>query len=565
MEAIILAGGFGTRLSMVVSDVPKPMAPINGRPFLEYLLDDLNEKGINRVILAVGYKKEIIKSHFKEKYKNIDIIYSDEDIPLGTGGAIKKALTLAKDEDIFIINGDTFFDVDLKEMYQFHKKNSSKLTLAIKGMEKFDRYGSLILEEDRIIKFEEKKYNDKGYINGGIYLINKELLNEKEKESFSFEKEILENENLKIEKYGYKSEGYFIDIGIPEDYYKYIELKAPKISVIVPIYNREKYLEKCLQSIVIQDFKDIEIICVNDGSLDNSLYILEAFKAKDSRIIIINNKNNKGSSYARNIAILKARGKYCLNIDSDDWIEQGYLKALYERAEKDDLDITISDVLVDYEIKNFQEYRKDLNISEEIVINNQEYLIKFFTCNFIGYTVNKLIKKELYLKNKLYYNEKIFLLEDVELIGKLAYFSKKIGKINKAFYHYRIGNNNGTFNNITFKHLTDTIECFKNLELFYEKYDEKNLKKLVARKKNLRLLGAVLNDKFDDYEEYNKFVKQYLVSLKVEKYILKKYQEILNDEQWKKIFIFNILKILPNEKLFYNIKKIIKMIKRKKK
>lgn len=221
MEAIILAGGFGTRLSTVVSDVPKPMAPINGRPFLEYLLDDLNEKGINRVILAVGYKKEIIKSYFKEKYKNIDIIYSDEDVPLGTGGAIKKALTLVEDENIFIINGDTFFDVNLKEIYQFHKKNNSELTLAIKEMEKFDRYGSLILEGDKIIKFEEKKYVDKGYINGGIYLINKELLNEEEKESFSFEKDILENENLKIEKYGYKSKGYFIDIGIPEDYYKF--------------------------------------------------------------------------------------------------------------------------------------------------------------------------------------------------------------------------------------------------------------------------------------------------------------------------------------------------------
>ena len=221
MEAIILVGGFGTRLSTVVSNVPKPMAPINGRPFLEYLLEDLNEKGINRVILAVGYKKEIIKSHFKEKYKNIDIIYSDEDIPLGTGGAIKKALTLAKDENIFIINGDTFFDIDLKKMYQFHKKNSLKLTLAIKEMEKFNRYGSLILDKDKIIKFEEKKYVDKGYINGGIYLINKELLKKEEKGSFSFEKEILENENLKIEKYGYKSEGYFIDIGIPEDYYKF--------------------------------------------------------------------------------------------------------------------------------------------------------------------------------------------------------------------------------------------------------------------------------------------------------------------------------------------------------
>ena len=223
MEAIILAGGFGTRLSTVVFDVPKPMAPINDRPFLEYLLEDLNEKGINRVILAVGYKKEIIKSHFKKKYKNIDIIYSNEDIPLGTGGAIKKALTLAEDENIFIINGDTFFDVDLKEMYQFHKKNNSKLTLAIKEMEKFDRYGSLILEGYKIIKFEEKKYIDKGYINGGIYLIDKKLLIQEKKESFSFEKEILENENFQIEKYGYKSERYFIDIGIPRDYYKFKE------------------------------------------------------------------------------------------------------------------------------------------------------------------------------------------------------------------------------------------------------------------------------------------------------------------------------------------------------
>ena len=227
MEAIVLAGGFGTRLSTVVSDVPKPMAPINGRPFLEYLLDDLNEKGISRVILAVGYKKEIIKSHFKEKYKNIDIVYSDEDIPLGTGGAIKKALNLAKAKDIFTINGDTFFDINLKEMYQFHKKNSSKLTLAIKEMEKFDRYGSLVLAKDKIIKFEEKKYNEKGYINGGIYLINKEILNKEEKESFSFEKEILENEISKIEKYGYIAEGYFIDIGIPEDYYKfYLKIKG---------------------------------------------------------------------------------------------------------------------------------------------------------------------------------------------------------------------------------------------------------------------------------------------------------------------------------------------------
>lgn len=221
MEAIILAGGFGTRLSKVVSDVPKPMAPVNNRPFLEYLLDDLNEKGIKKVILAVGYKKEIIKNYFKNKYKELEIIYSEENTPLGTGGAIKKALMLCKTENIFIINGDTFFDVDLKGMYEFHKEKNSKLTVAIKEMENFDRYGSIILSKDKIIKFEEKKYVDKGYINGGIYLLNKDILDNIEKKTFSFEKDILENEEFKMERYGYSSEGYFIDIGIPEDYHKF--------------------------------------------------------------------------------------------------------------------------------------------------------------------------------------------------------------------------------------------------------------------------------------------------------------------------------------------------------
>lgn len=223
MEAIILAGGFGTRLSAVVSDVPKPMAPINGKPFLELLLEDLEKKGITRVILATGYKKEIIKNYFKDRYRSIEIVYSEEISPLGTGGAIKKAIALAKGNDIFIVNGDTFFDVDLEEMYKFHRKNNSKLTLAVKEMEKFDRYGSLILEENKIIKFEEKKYIEKGYINGGIYLLNREILRNTFEENFSFEKEILENEEREIEKYGYISNSYFIDIGIPEDYYKFEE------------------------------------------------------------------------------------------------------------------------------------------------------------------------------------------------------------------------------------------------------------------------------------------------------------------------------------------------------
>lgn len=218
MEAIVLAGGFGTRLKEVVSDVPKPMAPVAGKPFLEYLLKDLEKKGIKHVILAVGYKKEIIKEYFKNIYESIEITYSEELTPLGTGGAIKKALKLAKEEDVFIVNGDTFFDVDLKRMKEFHTENKSILTVAVKEMENFDRYGSLIIKGNKIIEFEEKKKKDRGKINGGIYLIKKDLLNRIEKEKFSFEKEILEDK--RVEKYSYESKGYFVDIGIPKDYFK---------------------------------------------------------------------------------------------------------------------------------------------------------------------------------------------------------------------------------------------------------------------------------------------------------------------------------------------------------
>lgn len=342
MEAIVLAGGFGTRLSTVVSDVPKPMAPINGRPFLEYLLEDLNKKGINRVILAVGYKKEIIKSHFKEKYKNIDIVYSDEDMPLGTGGAIKKALTLAKDEDIFIINGDTFFDVDLKEMYQFHKKNSLKLTLAIKEMEKFDRYGSIILKENKIIKFEEKKYIDKGYINGGIYLINKELLKKEEKESFSFEKEILENKNFEIEKYGYKSEGYFIDIGIPQDYYKFekrIKFERERdnikidVSVIIVNYNTLKLTKNTIDSIFEKtEGLSYEIILVDNASTDGSVEYFE--KNYKNKIIFIKNNKNLGFGRANNKGIEIAKGKYIFFLNSDTLLINNAIKILFNYMEK---------------------------------------------------------------------------------------------------------------------------------------------------------------------------------------------------------------------------------------
>lgn len=218
MEAIILVGGFGTRLSHIVSEVPKPMAPVNGSPLLKYIMDYLGKNGITHVVFAAGYKAQVIQNYFEDCYQGIKIIYSIEDMPLGTGGAIKKALDCCNEKNVFIINGDTYFDVDLKSMKNFHAEMDSSLTIAVKPMSNFERYGSVIIENRRIVKFEEKRLTASGKINGGIYVIKKEILDGIEKVSFSFENDILEG--CIVDIHAFESNGYFIDIGVPEDYYK---------------------------------------------------------------------------------------------------------------------------------------------------------------------------------------------------------------------------------------------------------------------------------------------------------------------------------------------------------
>lgn len=219
MEAIILAGGFGTRLAHIVKDVPKPMAPVANRPFLEYILDYLEKNGITRVVLATGYKHDNIEKYFGNTYNGIELLYSVEDTPLFTGGAIKKALTACEDDNIFIINGDTYFDVDLNRMKEFHNLNNADITVASKLMYNFNRYGTVTLQGDKIIKFKEKEYTEKGLINGGIYLINRNLLGSVEQDKFSFEQDIMEKKVLEMSIYSFISDGYFIDIGVEEDYY----------------------------------------------------------------------------------------------------------------------------------------------------------------------------------------------------------------------------------------------------------------------------------------------------------------------------------------------------------
>jgi D-glycero-alpha-D-manno-heptose 1-phosphate guanylyltransferase len=215
MQAIILAGGFGTRLQNVVSNIPKPMAPIRGIPFLSFILEQLNKKNFDKIVLAVGYKGEKIENFYGDNYKNLKLRYSYEDSPLGTGGCVKKALSLIEDDYVFVINGDTYFDVDFNSI-----QKSKNLTIACKYMNDASRYGKVIFDDDQIIKeFQEKKSNNFGYINGGIYFINTNIFDDyKVEEKFSIEKDFFETYLCDLKIKAHISDGYFIDIGIPEDY-----------------------------------------------------------------------------------------------------------------------------------------------------------------------------------------------------------------------------------------------------------------------------------------------------------------------------------------------------------
>lgn len=222
MEAIVLAGGLGTRLQGVIGAQPKCMAPVNNRPFLAYLLDYLERQRCTRAIMSLGFKHRVVTDWLEEQFLEFELDCVIENEPLGTGGGILAAIEDAETDDIVILNGDTMFGVDLTAMMEFHRDNKAACTLALKNMQNFDRYGVVKANDKGIItNFEEKKPTTEGIINGGVYIINREAFMAKDfPVKFSFEKDYLEKYVGEKKFYGFVDNGYFIDIGIPEDYEK---------------------------------------------------------------------------------------------------------------------------------------------------------------------------------------------------------------------------------------------------------------------------------------------------------------------------------------------------------
>lgn len=228
MQAIILAGGFGTRLRSVVSDVPKPMAPVQGKPFLHYVLRYLQRQGIYSVILSVGYLHEKVMQYFGQQYGEIRVSYHVESEPLGTGGAIRHALSQAEGDYVLVVNGDTLFTVDLNRLRVKATETQADVIIAGRVVDDIDRYGFMVLDGDRVLQFSSYANSQaQGVINGGVYLLRREIFRTIDtRNPFSFETEFLSKVGGEIDMRCVSFSDYFIDIGVPEDYRRaLVELK----------------------------------------------------------------------------------------------------------------------------------------------------------------------------------------------------------------------------------------------------------------------------------------------------------------------------------------------------
>jgi D-glycero-alpha-D-manno-heptose 1-phosphate guanylyltransferase len=219
-EAIILAGGLGTRLRDAVPGLPKCMAPVNGKPFLDHLINHLQQQNIQRFIFSLGHMHEQIESHLHKQFPDLDYITVVESEPLGTGGGIKLCAEKAINKNVLVVNGDTLFSLDVNKLASFHAMCGADCTLSLKLMYNFDRYGVVEMKADYSIKaFKEKAPYKQGFINAGVYALNTgKFLKEELPQKFSFEKDYLEKHFSDRKMYGVVQDAYFIDIGIPEDY-----------------------------------------------------------------------------------------------------------------------------------------------------------------------------------------------------------------------------------------------------------------------------------------------------------------------------------------------------------
>jgi len=218
-EAIILVGGLGTRLRSAVPELPKPIAPVAGRPFLAWLLDRLDQAGIRRAILSIGYRADLIRAAIGTHHRRMSVEFVEEHEPLGTGGALRRSLAGVRGDRAFALNGDTLFMVDLQLMDQTARQFPERLVVALRAIDVTDRYGTCTVENGQIISFAASSTQGPALINGGVYVLPRRLFDPFDlPEKFSFESAFMERYLRQLGPRAVISNGAFIDIGVPAFY-----------------------------------------------------------------------------------------------------------------------------------------------------------------------------------------------------------------------------------------------------------------------------------------------------------------------------------------------------------
>ena len=220
MEAIVLAGGLGTRLRSRVADRPKPMAEVAGKPFAAWLLDYLGGQGVTDIVFSLGYRGEAIIDYFGGRYGALAIRYAVEKAPLGTGGAIRLALAECRRDPVWVVNGDTMLCLDYRAMRAAHERRAGMpMTMALRRVADAGRYGTVSMSEDSVTGFAAGGASGPGLINSGAYLLSPSLFDDHIlPPAFSLERDFLPHAARQGRVGGFVTDGWFIDIGVPEDY-----------------------------------------------------------------------------------------------------------------------------------------------------------------------------------------------------------------------------------------------------------------------------------------------------------------------------------------------------------
>jgi NDP-sugar pyrophosphorylase family protein len=222
LTVLILVGGQGSRLRSAVSDRPKPMAEVNGRPFLDILVKHASACGLKRFVLCTGYMGDYIRAYYSKTAGPSRISFSREERPLGTAGALKNAEYLIESDPFIVMNGDSFCSVDLRALFEFHKAKRAVASIVVARMNETGDYGNVVVSQTGRIEGYEEKADKKAYVNAGIYCMDTELLAAIPIDiPYSLERDVFPTLCL-ADSYAYVVSSGFIDIGTPE---RYLEAK----------------------------------------------------------------------------------------------------------------------------------------------------------------------------------------------------------------------------------------------------------------------------------------------------------------------------------------------------